>query len=159
MTPVPLTKRSCFRRFWIQLLACILAGLFLVGCATSPVDEVVAIFGTPHDVQADWDDADASVEVALHQVQMALDHIERDEQGLECRYYLLTTTDEPATLTLRRDKVVFDGPQTITLEAHVGRFGDKTRENQLIRAVRHRLKSLAGKTHAPVTVPPTSESP
>jgi hypothetical protein len=25
--------------------------------------------------------------------------------------------------------------------------------------VRHRLKSLVGKTHAPVTMPPTSESP
>jgi hypothetical protein len=123
------------------------------------VETVVALFGTPHDVQADWDDVDASVEVALHQVQMALDHEEHDEQDLVRTFYLLTPTDEPATLTVRRDKVILDGAQTITLDAHVGRFGDKTRENQLIRAVRYRLKCLVGVTHAPVTMPPTSESP
>jgi hypothetical protein len=103
---------------------------------------------------ADWDDADPAVEVALHQVQMALVHKESGpgDQDLVRRYELITQTDEPAELILRRSQVS-DKPQTVTIEAHVGRFGDQARETHLIRAVRHRLKALVGKTHAPVTPP------
>ena len=106
----------------------------------------------PHEVVANWNDADAAVEVALHQVQMALEHEEISPDELERRYYLVTITDEPAQLTLRR-QTVEPGPQPITFEASVGRFGDPARESRLIRAVRHRMKVLVGKTHAPVTEP------
>jgi hypothetical protein len=105
-----------------------------------------------HDVQATWEDADPAVEVALHQVEMALVRRDDSVDGLERRYVLVTQTDEPASLVLRREEIS-NTPQRITLEAHVGRFGDEDREAHLIRAVRHRLKVLVGKTHAPVTEP------
>jgi hypothetical protein len=122
------------------------------GCSVSHAHKGVAPLDTPREVVADWDDVDAAVEVALHHVQMAKDHEEVSPDELERRYYLVTITDEPALLTLRR-KDIEDGPQMIMLEASVGRFGDPGREAGLVRAVRHRLKALAGVTHAPVTSP------
>jgi hypothetical protein len=124
------------------------------GCESAQLTKGLPFFDTRHDVVADWNDTDPAVEVALHQVQMALVHKTREEGDLERRYELLTHTDESAVLILRRDRPTIQ-LQTITLEAHVGRFGDADREDRLVRSVRHRLRSLAGVDHAPVTLPPS----
>jgi hypothetical protein len=114
----------------------------------------LAIFNTRHDVLGSWIDIDPAVNVAMSQVQMAVVTKERDEADLERRYNLVTQTDEPGVLILRRDHPTIQ-LQIITLEAHIGRFGDADREDRLVRSVRHRLKSLAGVDHAPVTLPPS----
>ena len=152
MTPIPGTQCSYYRRVqaWFPVLGLTL--LFASGCAVNHDSKRVAPLDTPREVKADWDDADAAVEVALHHVQMAKDHEELSPDELERRYYLWTITDEPAQLTLRR-KTIENGPQPIMMEASVGRFGDPGREAGLIRAVRHRLRALSGVTHAPVTSP------
>ena len=160
MTPSCHPISSEYSRVWIRASAPILMALLgplagPVGCESVQLTKPLAIFNTRHDVRADWDDTDPSVEVALHQVQMALDHKERNDADTERRYILLTHTDEPAILILRREQAIENGFQTITLEAHVGRFGDPDREDRLVRSVRHRLKSLAGVDHAPVTLPPS----
>ena len=123
------------------------------GCSSSHAKSRLRLSDVHQTVESDWDDSDAAVEVALHSCDMAMDHKEVNDNGLERRYYLMTNTDEPAVLIVRRHEAIFDGKQTITIEAHVGRFGDENREAHLIRAVRHRLKVLAGVDYAPVTAP------
>lgn len=143
---------SYYRRVWIRFPVLVAVLCLGVGCAVSPTHKELAPANVPHEVVANWSDTDAAVEVALHQMQMAKDHEEISPDELERRYYLVTITDEPARLTLRRDSLS-DQPQLIRLEANVGRFGDPVRETHLVRAVRHRLKALVGVTHAPVTPP------
>jgi hypothetical protein len=152
MTPFSGTVCSYSRRVWIQYPPLVLVLLLGVGCAATPPSKGLTTIHTSREVVADWNDVDAAVEVALHQVQMAMDHTEASSDELEKRFPLWTVTDEPATLTIRREAIGQES-QRLTLEASVGRFGDPARESRLIHAVRHRLKSLAGKTHAPVTEP------
>src|SRR5689334_1879822 len=110
MTPIPGTQCSYYRRVGACVPVLFLALGLGVGCGASHGHKAVAPPDTPREVMADWDDTDPAVEVALHHVQMAIDHKEVSPDELERRYYLVTVTDEPAQLTLRR-KGLEDGPQ------------------------------------------------
>ncbi len=98
------------------------------------------------EVLADWDDADAAVEVAAKKVEMGLLRSEALNSGR--RYHLRTVGDEPVELDLQPA----DGtdPRLVRIEARVGRFGDPRREGQLAAAVARRLTQLRGVEHAPV---------
>src|SRR5436190_11939449 len=99
MIPYPSQVSSDYSRAWIQrpilaflAVAVLVAGL--AGCGSVPLTKGLTFFSPRRDIVANWDDADPAVEVALHQVQMALVHKEREEGDLERRYELLTHTDE-----------------------------------------------------------------
>lgn len=148
-SPAPL---FCHKRLSFISL-CIVPALLGNGCAgISPA--VAPRAHAPADasattVEADWDDADASVKVALGQVGIASVGVDRSPQRLD--YRLRTPRDEPGSLTLERvDPTDTVDPVEIRVTSSIGRFGDPERERELIERVAARLDQLRGVEVAPV---------
>jgi hypothetical protein len=106
-------------------------------------------------VRGDWDDLDAAVEVAASKVEMSV--LSSTDPSSNPRVFrLVTVTDEPGRLTVRRSPPTRPpgasppAPELFQVEASVGRFGDPQREQALIDAFRRRLEALAGVDFAPL---------
>lgn len=95
-------------------------------------------------VRGDWNDAEAAAIVAAGQNELAILMVA--PQGDAMLVVDMTTVgDDPVRLTARRAD-----PDTIELEARVGRFGDPVRERALLQSVAKRLRDLSGRDWAPV---------
>lgn len=105
----------------------------------------------------DWDDVEAAVQVAAGRSEMAIVHV----VGLRlnpaeaarvptrrCVFELRTAGDEPVRLEFRAASTT--DPGDIVAEAHVGRYGDRGREEHVLAEVRRRLADLAGVDWAPI---------
>lgn len=106
-------------------------------------------------VNGDWDDVDAAVEAAVSKVQMTVVSSDDGEGSGPWVYQLVTITDEPARLVVRRPPgsaapARVRGTETLQIEASVGRFGNPRQERALIAALRERLGDLAGVDFAPI---------
>mgnify|MGYP001493823331 CR=1 FL=1 len=134
------------------------------GCAgPSTGDGLLATRGETAMVIADWNDVDAAVEHGALTSEMAI--VERLPPEPDRRVFRLRTIgDEPAVLIVTRataprsDRGVdgvgsttgVGGPEGMKLEARVGRFGDRAKEERLVNAVRARLGRLPGVDYAPL---------
>ncbi len=107
--------------------------------------------------EGDWDDVDASVEAAVVRCEMAivrrisfqLEPAETIDVPTRRRAFdLVTADDQPARLKFVAKSTT--DPGDIEVFAHVGRFGDRAREQTLLDAVRDRLDALAGRDFAPL---------
>lgn len=104
------------------------------------------------EVRADWNDVEASMDVAAPRAELAVLSTEALEHGASLRFSVVTTTDEYGEITARRDG---HGPSDgenipIVLEARIGRFGDPTRERLILNALARRLDQLHAKATAPL---------
>lgn len=138
---------------WRLASSLLIATVVLGGCASDDGPLLLGA-GERESAVGDWDKVDASVAVGVSKVEMAVVS-QRDSAPNERVYELVTSTDEPARLTVRRTDGAgaaarASGPQVIDLFAQVGRFGNAEREKALIRAVRARLGDLAGVDFAPI---------
>lgn len=135
------------------IVACALAGC----SAPGPRPDPVVSPGTAIIAHGDWDDVDASVEAAVGRNEMAI--VRRISLELEPAeavdiptrrraFDLVTSDDQPARIKFVA-KTTTD-PGDIEVFARVGRFGDRAREESLLRAVRERLEDLAGRDFAPM---------
>jgi hypothetical protein len=70
--------------------------------------------------------------------------LKTDASDDEFRFELVTIRSEPGLLTVRRA-----GPNAVTAEASVGRFGDPDRERRLVQAFTTRLRQLHAVDYAP----------
>lgn len=103
----------------------------------------------------DWEDVDNAVNVAATKTEMAV--VEARDEGPNHREYdLLTSTDEPAHVRVRRHPRSTnaaegrDAASEWNVEAHVGRFGNPKVERALLDHIKDRLLDLAGVDFAPV---------
>ncbi len=144
----------------IGTLAASLAG----GCSgPSTGNGLMATRGETAMVIADWNDVDAAV---LHGVQISeMGIVETLPAEADRRVFRLRTIgDEPAVLIVSRSTGAratrgvegvgattgLGGPEGIKLEARVGRFGNREKEQRLVNAVRARLGRLSGVDYAPL---------
>ncbi len=112
----------------------------------------------------DWDDVDNAVFIAAGKGEMAIEQSVQESPDARV-YYLLTATDEPARVSVRRIGArrsearepcsliglpASSGAEQFQVEAAVGRFGNPTVERALIESIRERIHDLAGVDYAPV---------
>ncbi len=95
-------------------------------------------------VQGDWDDVDAAMDVALSEVEAAVESSQA--VGLSKRYLIRTVRGEPGEVVLTQ----LETPGDIGLSVQIGRFGDRSREKRLADAIRSRLGALYGRDAAPL---------
>lgn len=134
--------------------------LLIVGCSSDGGNRALFLSEPERALTTgDWDDVDAAVDAAISKkgVEMAV-LSSRDEEGGTRVYELTTIGDEPARLVVHRKlnesatgvRHGRGAPEAMSLEAWVGRFGDRDRERALIAEVRARLGDLAGVDYAPL---------
>lgn len=108
-------------------------------------------------VRGDWDDVEAAVQVAAGRSEMGIVKVLGTQLNpaeaakvptRRCVFELRTSGDEPATLEFRAASTA--DPGDIVATAHVGRYGDRVREEHLLAEVRRRLEDLAGVDWAPI---------
>jgi hypothetical protein len=134
--------------------ACGLVVLMLLGaCAQSTEVPTLLPDASRLSTNADADDIDAAVNVAVGRVEMAiLQTIRTSPDPRVLRIYeLRAVTDEPAVLKVWRTNSDGEaGPVSLELAASFGRFGNPARERALLEAVRRRLIELRGVDVAPI---------
>jgi hypothetical protein len=174
------SERRSARNWPIAALACFCIPL-LTGCTGAP--QTTQFSSTSSDstlgVEADWNDIDAAVAVAVGRVEMAVVSANPrrspfpEADGATSRTFeLKTVRDEPAWLLITRGdttpgadprhRAMMDAldtapapstppaPEMLVMRARVGRFGHAERELALLRAVAHRLEQLKGVETFPV---------
>ncbi len=133
-----------------------IASLGLSGCGSAGDARPLLLgMGSNATSTGDWDDVSNAVGVAAGKCQMAL--VESREVGEDEREYeLLTVTDEPVRVRVRRAARPAPGrgepasAERFQIRADVGRFGDLALERALIDHIKVRLSDLAGVDFAPV---------
>jgi hypothetical protein len=142
------------------LVAAVLGGIGMLivvglsGCSASG-QRSGPMFQPPSTLEAfgDWDDLDASVQVAAEQSEMAVVRSApaANDPGLASarsrRFELLTNLNEPVVLEVSREGAAGD---RLGMKAAVGRFGDQGRERGLLERLARRLGDLRGVEFAPV---------
>ncbi len=142
--------------------------LGLGGCSSDPPGVVGGGSGLLPDaetaeVAADYDDIDAAVGVAAGKNEMAV-LWSNDRTESPRRFYLRTVKDEPVYLFIgrqpnfekprpppsSRDPKAVPPPDQIVMRCTVGRFGDSSREEDLLDDITDRLEELQGKRSAPI---------
>jgi hypothetical protein len=132
---------------------CAAAGALAMGCASSPPPAVGTTRSggvTRTELSADWNDVASAVGVGLGQVGIAPVRVDRSDPS-RAVYTLRTARDEPGELTLERlaEPAAAD-PVAIAITCSIGRFGDPTREADVIQSVARRLEQLRGVEIAPI---------
>jgi hypothetical protein len=133
------------------LLGAFLAATLAACSSTAPRTRLPADASSPHQVQtnADWDDLEPAVALALGRTELVRLRIDRPEPG-RVEFVLRSSRDEPARLTAERlAPPDTPDPVDIRLTCTVGRFGDPARERQFLDLIVRRLTQLRGVETAP----------
>lgn len=99
---------------------------------------------------ADWNDVEAAVTAALGRTDLVMVRVERPADD-RVEFSLWSARDEPGQLVVTRGPRT-EGDEAVPLElvCTVGRFGDPSREAELLALVVHRLGQLKGVEVAPL---------
>ncbi len=119
--------------------------------------------GTTGRVDADWDDVDAAVDIAVSQAECGFEEWHDDRaSGDRRRWYVLQTIrEERATLEIRRERAgapaaagpTAEGPEPLVIFCKVGDSGDAKYEALIISLIADRLTALKGDRTAPIPSP------
>jgi hypothetical protein len=120
------------------------------GCASPTVGTMLLPTAASKSVDADWNDIDASVDVAASKAEMAV--VAKDSASAHERTFeLRTIRDQPAWLVITRaakpgSAAGEGGGEGVefSMRCTVGYFGDKPEEERLLRALKQRLEELRG---------------
>lgn len=101
-------------------------------------------------VKGDWNDVGAALAVGSGKLYLAITDARQIDEN-EVEYDFVDVIDQPGFFTARRNPGPDSPePEYIELGASIGRFGDETRERELLEAVAKRLGDLAGVDVAPI---------
>jgi len=99
-------------------------------------------------VRGDWNDVDAAVDVGLSAIEAASLGVDRSIPRLIV-YEFVTIRDDQGQITIRLLDLPDDEPG-IEILASIGHFARPKEEQQLVRAIAHRLGQLYGVQVSPV---------